>query len=131
MLPDINNQVDSTKRSTAERQAVNSIIQGSASDLIKFAMIACVAEIKKLELVSGTKSCHAHEQVKLIMQIHDELIFEAPETDQSFLQTTLNLIKNVMEKVVREKLSLKVPLLANVSIGKTWGTTESWEPNCT
>lgn len=122
------NSTDAAKKSAAERQAVNSIIQGSASDLIKYAMIATVAEIKKWECSLDRKPLGAFDGVKLIMQIHDELIFEIPNQDEALLGRTIQLIKDVMEKAVRQKMNLKVPLIANISVGNTWGSTESWKP---
>lgn len=85
-----------------ERIAMNMPLQGSASDIIKLAMINVNNEIKKLNLKS-----------KLILQIHDELIVDAPKDE---LEIVKQILKNTMENVVK----LEVPLTVNISSGKTW-----------
>ncbi len=87
-------------RSAAERLAVNTPLQGSMADLIKLAML----DIDKA--MQGMESF-------LILQVHDELIFETPETEVVKLK---ELVKNCMEKV----FSLKVSLVVDVHIGKNW-----------
>lgn len=89
-------------RNAAERLAVNTPFQGSAADLIKMAMLQIQAAIKKQALTGF-----------MILQIHDELIFEVPDEE---LVSFKPLIKNTMEHVI----SLKVPLLVDVAIGKNW-----------
>ncbi len=87
-------------RQAAERLAVNTPLQGSAADLIKLAMI----EInKKL----------TNQDSYLILQIHDELIFESPDQE---LPTLEPLVRDSMEQC----LKLRVPLIVDVSIGKNW-----------
>ena len=80
-----------------ERAAINAPIQGTASDIVKLAMIEIDKKIS----------------VPMLLQVHDELIFEAPK---SKLETQSNLIKDIMENVVQ----LKVPLKVNLAIGKNW-----------
>lgn len=87
-------------RQAEERMAVNTPIQGSAADIIKLAMINIYKKIK------GSK-------VKMILQVHDELVFEIPN---DCIGEISNLVKTEMEKVVR----LSVPLVAEISIGKNW-----------
>ena len=82
--------------------AMNAPIQGSAADLIKIAMIKVVERMKKEKVKS-----------KLLLQIHDELIFEVPKEE---METMISLVKEEMENV----LELKVPLQASISCGKTW-----------
>ncbi len=82
-------------RAEAERQAVNTPIQGSAADLIKKAMIDLARELQARKLRS-----------RLILQIHDELLLEVPE-DES--ETALFLVKNVMESA----MPLDVPLVVD------------------
>ena len=89
-------------RSFAERAAINAPIQGGAADIIKMAMI-------RVEKVLKEKSIPA----KLLLQIHDELIFEVPV---EYAEKTGQLIKENMEKVVK----LSVPLVVEVGIGKNW-----------
>jgi DNA polymerase-1 len=96
---------DPVQRGFGERMAVNSPIQGSAADLIKVAMINVH---KKL-----------HEDmphVKMILQVHDELIFEVPEKE---LEEAKKLVKREMEGVGKQ-LGLSVPLKVDMGVGKNW-----------
>jgi DNA polymerase I len=96
---------DPTQRGFGERMAVNSPIQGSAADLIKVAMINVH---KKL-----------HEElphVKMILQVHDELIFEVPDHD---LEEAKQLVRQEMEGVGKQ-LGLSVPLKVDLGVGKNW-----------
>ena len=96
---------DPAQRGVGERMAVNSPIQGSAADLIKVAMINVH---KKL-----------HEElphVKMILQVHDELIFEVPEHD---LEEAKRLVRQEMEGVGKQ-LGLSVPLKVDLGVGKNW-----------
>ncbi len=96
---------DPTQRGFGERMAVNSPIQGSAADLIKVAMINVH---KKLH--------HELPHVKMILQVHDELIFEVPDHD---LEETKRLVKQEMEGVGKQ-LGLSVPLKVDLGVGKNW-----------
>jgi DNA polymerase I len=89
-------------RSFAERTAMNTPIQGSAADIIKKAMIDMDEALKD----KGLKS-------RLLLQVHDELIFEAPEEEVAILQ---ELVPSVMENA----LELDVPLKVDYSFGPTW-----------
>ena len=89
-------------RSFGERVARNAPIQGTAADIIKIAMIRVYERLKK----EGLKS-------KLILQVHDELIVEAP-ADESFM--VMMLLQEEMENAVK----LSVPLIAEASCGKSW-----------
>ncbi|MDQ1144785.1 DNA polymerase-1 [Bacillus sp. SORGH_AS 510] len=89
-------------RSFAERTAMNTPIQGSAADIIKKAMIDMDEALKD----KGLKS-------RLLLQVHDELIFEAPEEEVAILQ---ELVPSVMENA----LELEVPLKVDYSYGPTW-----------
>lgn len=91
-----------TLRSFAERTAMNHPMQGSAADIIKIAMI----EVEKLLNARGLRS-------KMVLQIHDELDFEVPKDE---LEEISALVKETMEGVCK----LRVPLIAEVSYGKTW-----------
>ena len=90
-------------RAAAERLAINTPLQGTAADLIKLAMIEIDKELKIQGLQSG-----------MILQIHDELIFEAPDEELDHLA---QIVKEKMEGV----MSLKIPLVVDISIGKNWG----------
>lgn len=100
-LPDINSK-NFNLRSFAERTAMNTPIQGSAADIIKVAMINMQKRLKEENL-----------QAKMLLQVHDELIFEAPETEIPILE---KLVPSVMDSAV----SLDVPLVVESAHGKTW-----------
>ncbi len=89
-------------RSFAERTAMNTPIQGTAADIIKKAMVDMGKEMEKGSFKS-----------KMLLQVHDELIFEAPEDEKESL---MKLIKQVMESA----LDLKVPLKVEAEIGDSW-----------
>jgi DNA polymerase-1 len=96
---------DPVQRGFGERMAVNSPIQGSAADLIKVAMI-------NLHRVLH----HELPHVKMILQVHDELIFEVPDHD---LEEAKRLVKHEMEAVGKQ-LGLSVPLKVDLGAGKNW-----------
>jgi DNA polymerase-1 len=100
-IPQINNKNQSI-RSFAERQAVNTPIQGSAADLIKLAMIQIHSEIKTKKLAT-----------KMILQIHDELLFDLPEEE---LDEAVILIKDKMEN----GLKLDIPIKVDIKKGRNW-----------
>ena len=97
------NEKNKNIRENGERMAVNSVIQGTAADLIKQAMIRAVAEIKKRGL-----------QARLLLQVHDELIFEVPPQE---LEEMKIIIRNAMEV----GYGFKLPLKASIETGDTWG----------
>jgi len=98
-IPEINSPNEHI-RGFAERMAVNTPVQGSAADLIKLAMIRCFKEITGPE-------------VKMLIQVHDELVFEAPRKE---LESVAVGIKGVMENI----MSLAVPLVVHVEAGDNW-----------
>ena len=100
-LPDINAK-SFTRRSFAERTAMNTPIQGSAADIIKIAMIRMQAELKKRQL-----------KAQMLLQIHDELVFEAPAEEIPVLE---KLVPQVMDSAVK----LNVPLKVESKVGATW-----------
>lgn len=100
-IPEINNK-NIGIRQFAQRQAVNTPIQGTASDLIKLAMIKLAGQIQ----ARGLKS-------KMILQIHDELLFELPLEELGKLQ---DLVRNEMENV----LKLDVPIKVDLKQGMNW-----------
>jgi DNA polymerase-1 len=102
-LRDINSS-NFTVRGFAERNAINSPIQGSAADMIKLAMIKIHAEMKKSSWES-----------KMILQVHDELVFDATEKEVPALkELILNCMKSAMV------LPNGVPVEAEVGVGKNW-----------
>jgi DNA polymerase-1 len=86
----------------AERQAMNTPVQGSAADLIKRAMIDLAAALRERKLAS-----------RLILQIHDELLLEVPAAEAEAAKA---LVKQVMEGA----LALDVPLVADARLGRSW-----------
>lgn len=101
-IPEIMNK-NPAIRAAAERLAINTPLQGTAADLIKMAMVAIDRAMRKERL-----------QAALLLQIHDELIFEAPESEMARLQ---EIVKKEMEEV----LALSVPLEVQISVGENWG----------
>ncbi|HNP75175.1 MAG TPA: DNA polymerase I [bacterium] len=104
-LPEINSGIQQV-RAAAERMAINMPVQGTAADLIKLAMIEIDAGLPKI-------SPHA----KMILQVHDELVFEAPEKD---VKKVAVFIKDKMCSVMK----LRAPIEVDVSVGDNWGETE-------
>jgi len=100
-LPDIDSPTVAV-RQAAERMAVNTPLQGTAADMIKVAMIHIQNRIEEFGL-----------STKMIMQVHDELVFEVPEEE---LQRAIPMIQNEMETV----MDLSVPLKISISSGKNW-----------
>ncbi|MDF2902927.1 MAG: polymerase [Bacillus sp. (in: firmicutes)] len=89
-------------RSFAERTAMNTPIQGSAADIIKKAMIDMAERLK----TEGIKA-------RLLLQVHDELIFEAPEEE-------IEILKKIVPDVMEHAIELKVPLKVDYAYGPTW-----------
>jgi DNA polymerase-1 len=89
-------------RMEAERQAINTPVQGSAADLIKKAMIDLHRELARRRL-----------RTRLILQIHDELLLETPDAEA---EEARELVKRIME----EALDLEVPLVADAKLGRSW-----------
>jgi len=104
-IPDIHSR-NFNLRGFAERTAINTPIQGTAADIIKKAMIDVDVALRE----SGLRS-------KLLLQVHDELIFEGPKEETEALET---IVKQAMEHTV----TLDVPLRADGSFGETWFDTK-------
>lgn len=100
-LPDINSR-NANVRALAERNAVNAPIQGTAADIIKMAMNKVDLRIRNAALKS-----------RMVLQIHDELVFEAPSSEVPEL---MDIVKNEMENVI----TLSVPLTVECNYGKNW-----------
>ncbi|ABR88976.1 DNA polymerase I [Janthinobacterium sp. Marseille] len=100
-LPEINSP-NGPRRQGAERAAINAPMQGTAADLIKLAMIAVQGWLETEKL-----------QSKMIMQVHDELVLEVPETE-------LPLVREKLPELMRHVAQLKVPLIAEVGVGNNW-----------
>ena len=100
-LPGIHSK-NGNERAGAERAAINAPMQGTASDLIKRAMIDV---------------CHwlasDHLESKLIMQVHDELVLEVPDSE-------LDLVRAKLPEIMQQAGEMDVPLLAEVGVGENW-----------
>lgn len=111
-LPEINSQV-AVIRNGAERMAINMPIQGTAADLMKIAMIAVHKMIKEID----------NDAVKLILQVHDELVLEVKE---NLVDDIAKKVEYIMENVHlshnhKTKDTFKVPIKVEVKIGDNWG----------
>lgn len=100
-LPDINSS-NFNLRSFAERTAINSPIQGTAADILKIAMIRMNKALKEKNM-----------KTRMLLQVHDELIFECPPEEIEVLE---KLVPEIMENAV----SLSVPLLVDSHYGNSW-----------
>ena len=98
-------EIDSSNfnlRQAAERIAVNTQLQGSAADMIKIAMIRVSDRIRKENL-----------NAKMILQVHDELVFELPENE-------IEQMKDIVEYEMSNSMELKVPVQVDIGVGKDW-----------
>jgi DNA polymerase-1 len=100
-MPDINSR-DVPARNRAEREAMNTPLQGTAADLLKLAMVKAQARLEREAL-----------RTRMILTVHDELVFEAPEGE---LDAAKALVKEEMEGV----WPVKVPLRVDLGIGRNW-----------
>lgn len=100
-LPDIRSS-NMARRQGAERQAINAPMQGTAADLIKLAMVAVQNWIEQERLAT-----------KLVMQVHDELVFEVPGGE-------LEIVKPSVEKLMTGVATLTVPLVVEAGVGANW-----------
>ena len=93
-------------RGYSERQAINAPIQGSAADVIRRAMIRMEGELRRAKL-----------DAKMLLQVHDELIFETPKAQAD---DTCAVVKRVMEGAHKPAVSISVPLDVEASAGQNW-----------
>ena len=100
-LPEIRSS-NQARRGNAERAAINAPMQGTAADLIKLAMLAVQAELDR-----------AGKHSRIVMQVHDELVFEVPDAEVQWVKTEV-------PRLMAEVAALNVPLLAEVGMGKNW-----------
>ncbi|MCA9278898.1 MAG: DNA polymerase I [Phycisphaeraceae bacterium] len=106
-----------SERSLAERVAINSVVQGSAADLIKLAMV-------DLHRIFSPNAAHWRDGkspeidgVRMLIQIHDELVFEAPEPVAEKVQ---DVVVHAMEHAMDARFDLRVPISVDSSIAPTW-----------
>jgi DNA polymerase I len=90
------------RRQAAEREAINAPIQATAADIMKLAMIRVAEELKRRQL-----------RTRLLLQVHDELIFEAPDAEADEVQ---HLVRDIMEQIC----PLRVPLKVDLEVGRNW-----------
>ncbi len=101
-IPDINS-ANRQVREAAERMAINMPVQGTSADIIKVAMLNLHREMRQRRLAS-----------KMLLQVHDELVFEVPDDELDFMRT---LVSDTMDSAV----TLSVPLKVDTKVGKNWG----------
>ncbi|MEW5815735.1 MAG: DNA polymerase I [Spirochaetota bacterium] len=97
------NSKNKTEKMAAERVAVNTPIQGTAADIVKTAMIRVTEVLKK-----------ARFKARLILQVHDELIFEVPVDE-------VDTVKRIVQKEMESAVTLRVPLKVSIETGSSWG----------
>ena len=102
LIPEINSS-NRQVREAAERMAINMPVQGTSADIIKVAMIHLYREMEKRQLKS-----------KMLLQVHDELVFEVPEAE---VKTMCQLVPEIMSTA----LTLSVPLKVDINTGSNWG----------
>lgn len=100
-LPDITSK-NQTIRQNAERQAINMPIQGTAADMIKIAMIRIDATLRAQRL-----------ETKMILQVHDELVFDVPEKE-------LSVVKSFVVELMQSALPMSVPVVVETGVGNNW-----------
>jgi DNA polymerase-1 len=100
-IPEINSP-DAPARNRAEREAMNTPLQGTAADLMKLAMVKVHARLRQEKM-----------RTRMILTVHDELVFEAPEAE---LDSARALVKAEMEGAH----PMQVPLRVDIVVGKNW-----------
>jgi DNA polymerase-1 len=101
-IPDINS-ANRQVRESAERMAINMPVQGTSADIIKVAMINLYREMRQRRVKS-----------KMLLQVHDELVFEVPDDELDFMR---KLVPDIMDSAVK----LDVPIKVDTKVGKNWG----------
>jgi len=92
-----------------ERIAINTVIQGSAADLIKLAMLRVAGSLRDSGL-----------QAQLLLQIHDELVFETPAEE-------IDPLARLVSEEMNRAYQISVPLQVDVEVGKNWDQCQAWE----
>ena len=114
-LPEIRSD-NPRKAAAARRQAINSMIQGSAADLIKQAML----KIDERLTPTDGHALHRPECGRLLLQIHDELVFEVEQSHAAHLR---NYVRDAMQEAnCLNGKPLRVPLLVHMKCGPSWGS---------
>lgn len=104
-----------TIRQIAEREAMNMPIQGTAADILKYAMLDIDAYIRDNAL-----------QGKMILQVHDELVFDIPASEEGiFTKMVPEIMENILAKYLKKDDKKKlVPIIAEVGAGENWATAK-------
>jgi DNA polymerase-1 len=100
-MPEINS-TDVQARNRAEREAMNTPLQGTAADLMKLAMVKAQARLKREQM-----------QTRMILTVHDELVFEAPERE-------LDRAQNIVREEMEGAYLMRVPLKVDLGVGQNW-----------
>ncbi|MBT8427267.1 MAG: DNA polymerase I, partial [Erythrobacter sp.] len=106
-FPRINSK-NQAERQGSERAAINAPIQGTSADIIKRAMVRMVPALREAGL----------DKVRMLLQVHDELVFELPEGD---VEKASEVIERVMAGASQPAVELSVPLGVEIGTGKSWG----------
>jgi DNA polymerase-1 len=101
-IPEINS-ANRQVREAAERMAINMPVQGTSADIIKVAMVNLYREMQKRQLKS-----------KMLLQVHDELLFEVPEEE-------LDEMRQLVPQIMSTALELSIPLEVDIKTGQNWG----------
>lgn len=124
-LPNISSQ-KMDLRSQAERQAVNTTVQGSAANLTKAALVKIDEELSRkfpgrvYHQLAESRRKVALRGAYLVLQLHDELVYEVCEDD-------LNVVAELVERNMRTAISLNVALQVKMKVGKNWGELRPFE----
>ncbi|MBI5960780.1 MAG: DNA polymerase I, partial [Chloroflexi bacterium] len=102
LKPDAGQKVSFQMRQSAEREAINMPIQGTAADIIKIAMINLARTLRE-----------RHYRARLILQVHDELVLEVPDDE-------LAAVKPLVVEVMEGAFTLDAPLVADAKAGQNW-----------
>ena len=120
-LPHINNADDSTKRNQAERQAINTTVQGSAADIAKRAMLRMERNIQKYRAqLKVNRPNEPSSNVYLVLHMHDELMYEVPAEKSKQIA---KILRSSMENCA----NLNVPLKVKLKMGRSWGDLQPIE----
>jgi DNA polymerase-1 len=102
-------------RASAERMAINAPVQGTAADLVRIAMNKVYAYLQEEKL---------HDSVHMLLQVHDELVFEIKT---EVLDAQVKKLTEIMEGVLHDKVTYGVPIAVSVAVGKNWGELTNFE----
>jgi DNA polymerase-1 len=108
-------------KAAAERMAINAPMQGTQADLVKLAMVKIVEYLKEQNAHDGALGRSPIGEAHMLLQVHDELVFEIEE---GRVEALAPKIKEIMEGLVREEERLGIPIIAEGKVGRNWGEME-------